>query len=411
MATICLVTGQHLVRNPRVVKEANVLREAGHRVIVVRPLLDPGIQEKDRQLLHNGVQLIDSFSLVPAGGNRGAGLFLRARRRFGAEAVRHLRWELDGAMAYGLQETLRAASAQQADLTIGHQETGAYVAARLARKGARIGADFEDWYSRDLLPAARRYRPLRLLRCLEGALLHHAAHTTTTSHAMARALAAAYHAPPPRAIYNAFPGPVLPPAEPRAASAPLRLHWFSQRIGPGRGLEILLPLLRLLERPLEVHLRGTPEPDWLHGFQQKFAALPQHRLILHPPVPPAELPESLRHFDVGLALEHRRPTNHNLTISNKLFQYLQASLPVLATETEGQMEAAERAPGAVFLLRRGGPEAAAALLRKWQENAALLRDAAQCAAAAAAGPFSWERQAQVLCQSVEEALRQPCAVC
>ena len=54
MAHIGIVTGAHLCRNPRVVKEATALREAGHRVTVLGPAMDDGLSELDDALVREG---------------------------------------------------------------------------------------------------------------------------------------------------------------------------------------------------------------------------------------------------------------------------------------------------------------------------------------------------------------------
>ena len=55
-------------------------------------------------------------------------------------------------------------------------------------------------------------------------------------------------------------------------------------------------------------------------------------------------------YDVGLALEPNTPLNKDLTISNKILQYLNAGLAVFATPTQGQREVLshEASAGCIF---------------------------------------------------------------
>src|SRR6202023_3342194 len=99
---------------------------------------------------------------------------------------------------------LRAVSRQAANLYIAHSELGMDAAANLLRGGWPVGIDMEDWYSEDLLPEARKSRPLRLLRNLERELLTTSSHATCPSRSMSEALATEFGCPPPRVIYNAF---------------------------------------------------------------------------------------------------------------------------------------------------------------------------------------------------------------
>src|SRR6185369_12705024 len=100
---------------------------------------------------------------------------------------------------------LRRARAFPADLTIVHNEVAHCVGVRLLDAGRRVAADIEDWHSEDLLPQDRLRRPLALIRATECALLQRAAHTTTTSHALASGLQARYGGQRPEVISNSFP--------------------------------------------------------------------------------------------------------------------------------------------------------------------------------------------------------------
>ena len=55
-----------------------------------------------------------------------------------------------------------------------------------------------------------------------------------------------YDVPPPAVVTNAGQpcAPLSPPVSPRRRVPPLRLHWFSQTIGPARGLELLAGAFR-----------------------------------------------------------------------------------------------------------------------------------------------------------------------
>ena len=110
----------------------------------------------------------------------------RFRSRSGRSLFRLLgisnRWQIGSFVS----ELLRVARKANADYYIVHLEQGAWVGTRLLSEGLRVGVDMEDWYSEDLLPEARRYRPVRLLRDLERTLLVHGSHATCPSGAMSR---------------------------------------------------------------------------------------------------------------------------------------------------------------------------------------------------------------------------------
>ena len=81
---------------------------------------------------------------------------------------------------------------------------------------------------------------------------------------MSEALSAAYGCEPPKVVYNSFPwadrasidGQHL---DRRELSVP-SVHWFSQVIGPKRGLETLIDALPNIHVRCEIHLRGRMSP-------------------------------------------------------------------------------------------------------------------------------------------------------
>src|SRR5262249_1945867 len=101
-------------------------------------------------------------------------------------------------------ELRRAALRRKADLYIAHSEQPMAVAVDLLRDRRRVGVDMEDWFSEDLLPHARRHRPISLLRHLEKELLVRGGYASCPSTSLSAALADAYGIGSPAVIYNAF---------------------------------------------------------------------------------------------------------------------------------------------------------------------------------------------------------------
>jgi glycosyltransferase involved in cell wall biosynthesis len=409
MAAICIVSGAHLCRNPRVVKEAEALSSAGHEVSVFSPLLLESLAEQDEEIL-KGAQWSRKVTvdLRSTSANRSSRMLSRVRRRLGTEAVRLAGYETPQALGYGVSRTLRLARRGKFDLYIAHQEVGAWVGYELSREGKRVGADIEDWYSRDLLPQAQYKRPIRLIEKCEAHLLRTSSHVTTTSDALASALSATYGSPKPKVIYNSFPwaeralmGDVK---KDRVNQTLPSLHWFSQTIGPGRGLETLCAALPHVTTPVEVHLRGASDSkteEWLNGL---IPADRMHKLYFHELVPNQKLLSRIAEHDIGLALELSTPASRNLTVTNKILQYLLAGIAVAASDTAGQVEVSRSAPGAVRLFKNGSPDELAGTLNRLLAHPAELSDARAAALDAAKNVYCWERQTPLLLESVEAAL-------
>src|ERR1039458_8105828 len=83
------------------------------------------------------------------------------------------------------------------------------------------------------------------------------------------------------------------------------------------------------------------------------------RVFLHDVVPHEMLLSRIAEHDIGFAGEEKYCRNKDLNVSNKILHYLLAGLAVVASDTAGQREIAERAPGAVHLYPSGRPDALA----------------------------------------------------
>ena len=401
-ARIAIVSAFHLSRNPRVLKEATLLGHAGYEVTVIHVSAHPGYEALDQRLLGMAPfrrLKIDYLSRQPVA--RAAAFSQRLRVWLARKLNR--RFDLNFAAALGPGTALRRAAARiNPDLTIVHTEAAAWAGVQLLRRGWQVAADFEDWYSEDLLPGDRRYLPGRKLREIEGELLRRAAFVTTTSAAMAAALQERYGGPPPVVVTNCFP---LDPAPgPRPPDRPPRLVWFSQTVGAGRGLEAFLSAWSLHPDPPSITLIGEPVTGYRESLLGGLPDRLHSRVILHPWVEPDALPALLATFDVGLALEPREPRNKDLTISNKILQYLNAGLAVLASDTAGQREVLAHSPDAGIVIAPEDRLGSALALERLVGNRTALARRQTAARKLAEDVYCWEKESSRLLATIERAL-------
>lgn len=234
-------------------KEASALGGAGLEVTVMTVANHARSEEYDAKLL-GGAKFrrvaLDRISRRGVPGLRSA--FGRLTTWVARRAVR---LGIQSKQALGPTAALgRMARRFEADLTIVHTEMPFCIGLDLLARGRRVAADFEDWHSQDLLPQSRASRPLRLIEGAERELMRRAAYTSATSHAMAHALQAAFGGALPVVITNSFPLQPEPAARPQGG--PPSLLWFSQTIGPGRGLELFLAAWRQTTAPSRLNLLG-----------------------------------------------------------------------------------------------------------------------------------------------------------
>lgn len=392
---ILILTNGPLARNPRVLKEASALGSAGHAVTVLgirnhRPSvpLDSALTA-DAPFRHEQIDLLEG----PASWLRRA--FVRLARDIASRGGPATIHALGPAAAL-----LRRARRHHADLTIVHNEIAHWAGLRLLASGRRVAADIEDWHSEDLLPEHRAGRPLALLRRNERELLHRAAYVTTTSEALADALHTRYGGRRPAVITNSFPlGQVT--AKVSSAGEP-SLLWFSQTIGPGRGLEAFVRAWSHCRHKSRLVLVGQTYarfdqtlhgllPGWLHS-----------RLSILAPVSPLELPALIARHDIGLALEPLIPANKDLTISNKILQYLGAGLAIVATPTAGQREVLAHSPECGLLDDFADPAVSARRLDALLADPDCLARRRLAARRLAESRYCWERESQKLVELVRQ---------
>jgi glycosyltransferase involved in cell wall biosynthesis len=334
-------------------------------------------------------------------------LRVRARVKVGAIAHRFARFESRSQLGYAYG-SLRAVSRQPANLYIAHSEVAMAVAEDRLDHGCLVGIDLEDWFSEDLPTDARKHRPVRLLRNLERKLLTSGGYSACPSRAMSEALAREFGCPQPTIIYNAFPwsdresmdGLFKDRQDRRLPS----IHWFSQTLGLGRGLEDLIAALPLLKYEAEVHLRGMPVSGFENWLAERLPEIWRGRIVIHGLVSNAELLSRIAEHDIGFAGETTSIRSRDLTITNKILYYLLAGLAVVASDTAGQREVAEQAPGGVLLYPSGDASALAARLDEMLGSAEALKQVKSAALASAERTFCWERQEGTLLDSVGRAL-------
>lgn len=398
---ICILTQSHLCRNPRVVKEALALDSAGYEVVILTTFTYPGLLDEDLGLIRNtGVALKGVVNMIPAQAPAWYRLKERLARRIAGEAISRFGFETVYALGYDYGKNLRAAIREKADLYSCHQEISTVIGCKLMQRGFRVAFDFEDWYSHDLLPEANRSRPVSLLEKHEKMALQKGVLTYTTSKAMSVALGAWAGAAQPKVLLNVFPFSDRDHTDhmvkDRVDQTIPSFHWYSQTIGPGRGIEFLIECLNDVSVPLEFHLRGNLFQGFGQELSQRFLPGKGHSLHFHPLVPHAELLSRISEHDIGLATEEYVPDSRNLTITNKILQYLQAGIAVVASDTQGQEEVAKEAPGAVFLFRNGDRQGLVSLLNRMLNDRGNLPAARQAAAEAARTNFCWEKQQTLL---------------
>ena len=399
MRKICIITTRHISYNPRVLKEADTLSAYGYDVTVVTVNYHSGQRRFDEELMKTR-----SWRLRTVNFRR-----KEERWRWLFFAIRQRIFLLVSRMTYRCGVAERAAERafdglvdlacrEKADLYIVHhaEALGAgYKAAR--RNKAVLGFDAEDFHTgmnASSSPADD------IIYFLEKKYLLCCRHLTAASKLIAEAYKEQYGVSLPETILNVFPLVPLPVKE---VHDPVRFYWYSQVIGPNRGIEMLLEAAGMIKLPFEIHLRGTMYSaayrDTLNDMCGRAGIGGQ--VFFHEPLLAAELIPEGNNYDIGLALETGFSKNNNLAAANKIFSYLMSRLAVIGTDTEGQKEIFSHFPEAVLVCRMNDAKDLARAMTIYIEDREKLMAAKKAAERAVCERFNWEMESKKLLRCIQ----------
>jgi glycosyltransferase involved in cell wall biosynthesis len=234
-------------------------------------------------------------------------------------------------------------------------------------------------------------------------------YVTAASPGIAEAHSRKYGIPLPTTILNVFPLSERPQEfRPTQLDGTLRLYWFSQTIGEGRGLEdVIRAMGRLKGCNIELHLRGR----WAARYEERLRSLARivgiaaSQICWHAPAPQGEMVRLAAVHDVGLATELRDTENHDLCIANKLFNYLLAGNAVIATATTGQQPVMQTIGDAGFSYQPGDVNMLARGLQFWYQDRNTLHRARQTSWEWGTRQFNWDVEKKKFLRTVERALQ------
>jgi glycosyltransferase involved in cell wall biosynthesis len=399
--SVCIVTPGHLASNPRTVKEADALYEAGYRVTVVAGDLTGFVRPFDDEITNRAPWTALRVGPAPLRG--------RLASRMALAAVQAARRPPDSvppwlaATAYSSQTAalVRAARAVRADLYIAHYVAALPAAAAAAHlHGAALGYDAEDFHAGEQANHG-------LVRVIESTFLPRCSHLTAAAPMIADAYATLY-GKRPVTVLNVFPlaGKGQSPASIVGDHGQdLKAYWFSQSIGPDRGLQAFLEAMVRARARISLHVRGSDV--WGHGkalLERARALRVDDRVELLPMASPFEMVELARFYDIGLSLETDVSESRRFCLTNKIFTYLLAGRPVLMSDTPAQKALAAELGEAAALVSLSDPAAIAAELDRWALSPERLQAASRTACRLARSRYNWQIEQRIFLASVERAL-------
>ncbi|MES2431359.1 MAG: glycosyltransferase [Bacteroidota bacterium] len=352
---ICLISDLHLSSNPRVWKEAKILSANGYDVTILTVFTDGERKKKDLKILEGyPIKYVGGINLIKEEVSVFKRFSYRTMAKFSKLVKQFLKMDTPWILGFSPSEMLEKAAAENADLYIAHTEYGMYIGNKLIERNKKVGYDFEDWYSHDYIVP---FRPVSLLKRIEKFALETGAFCFCPSIAMAKGIQQQTGCNNKiDVIYNGFSINEKNLKTADVVKKSNSLIWFSQTIGAGRGIETMIEALQFLDEKIEFHLLGNIDDDYKNSLIDLFSDKNGNQLIFHPTVNHNELLGFLSQFSIGLALEQNYPESRDTTITNKILQYVQAGIKVLATDTKGQLEVATYFPELVEIVELKDPK-------------------------------------------------------
>ncbi|NBB23588.1 glycosyltransferase [Porphyrobacter sp. SLTP] len=230
----------------------------------------------------------------------------------------------------GLTKTLKNI---EADVFFAHNfETLLPAAIAAENNGAALIFDCMEFYSD--MGDGQRADVSRAIVEIEERYLPRCQLVIAASQELASSYTDAYPIRLPLAAYNASPTCL---ELPQRKGGGLNLYWRNSVLGFGqRGLEDVLAAMARLPSDVHLHLQGHLGQDGGAGLRQRIAELGiTAKVSILPPHALGAAVLSAARFDIGLCLERKGPRNHELTVSNKMFDYHMAGLAVIASDLPG----------------------------------------------------------------------------
>ncbi|TDA95497.1 glycosyltransferase [Halomonas marinisediminis] len=396
-----MVVWNEFLNDARVLKEAETLQAEGWQV-VVHALHTPGVT-RDRESLSSGINVVRVA--------RSPLWKLRKRKCLKAERNASKRSEKakqqPQKVAVSPPETfvrqllklvarlwthagLAIQLVRSRPAAIHAHDVNVLPTAWLAAKLARVPLIYD---AHEISTDREGYKAFRgMVGWLEKRIMPKVAGTITTTDARAKFFARAYGIPRPLVLQNR---PRLLKVEGSnrireelGLSEPWPIVLYQGGLQPGRGLPKLVEVAKQVPEAYFVFIGGGRQTAELHQLAADLGLTDRVHFIST--VPLAELPSYTASADIGVQPIENTCLNHFTTDSNKLFEYVIAGLPVVASQLP-EISKVVRHHDLGLLVPPGDTEALADAIRTLVQDAGM-RKHYQANAEKAAQSLNWETQ-------------------
>ncbi|WP_443938107.1 hypothetical protein [Pedobacter sp. MW01-1-1] len=396
---IVLISSGQPSLNPRLVKEADSLTEAGYDVTVIYQYWNNWGTDLDEIMLPK-----KAWKAIRVGGspknNRLLYLFTRILYKTSSIIANILPvYFNDLAITRSAPFLTSAAKKNHACIYIAHNLGALPAAFKAAKKhNAKLGFDAEDFHRLET-NALKDSKEYKLKSLIEDKYIPHTDYFTSSSPQISALYKALYPSINPKTILNVFPKKHLTKPITNIKKNTLRIFWFSQTIGPNRGLEILFEALNLIDSNYyQLTLLGDPQDSFLKSLNQNV------KFKLHKPMNPLELLNFTSNFDIGIASESGFSVNNENALSNKIFNYLLCGLAIVASDTIAQNWLLNKYPKIGKIYSKNSAQELKNIILMYYANSELLAETKKMSFTLGQTVLNWEIESEKFVKIVTQTL-------
>ncbi len=399
---IILTTGQPST-NPRMVKEYQALKEAGYEVKVFYSYWQDWAVEADNKLFSEGTLHLPDFTMV--GGSPFSDKFnynlSRVFHKLNKFIYAKTGWKIVSSTSRVTSYLTTAARKTKADLYIAHNIGALPAAVAGAKKwDAKAGFDAEDFHRGDFKKweSPQQQHVIKI----EDKFIPLCNYLTAGSPLIGAAYEKLYIGKRFLPVNNVFSKRFLQSIIPGNSNV-LSLFWFSQTVGPYRGIEAVVHAMNLLPTSMNVELYLLGQLSV--GFDNVLLDISLSKKIhFLPPSSPNEVFAISAQYDIGLSIEIPYCNNKDFCLANKMFTYMLAGNCIVFSDTSAQVKFLKENPGSGFIYKSENKQQLAALINRLYENRTELLDARSNARQLASLEFNWEKEGEKVKQLVKDVL-------
>jgi glycosyltransferase involved in cell wall biosynthesis len=405
---IVLITDKQPSSNPRLVKEAISLSDAGFSVTVIYNFWSNWAERADIAIKERYPQ-INWCRVGPDP--------LTGKNKFRLIRIRHklYRWlanlfpgnlSLQSlAISRFYPELKSKARSERASIYVAHNLAALPIASWAASKNeVRYSFDAEDFHRGQESSYGREARAAVML---EDAFLPEAAFITAASPLIASAYSELY----PELIFNVINNVSSINSQPALVdlpASPLRFFWFSQTVGLNRGIPDIIQLLNEFEEfPIELLILGDMKSEVRNHILKSFKNA-KHKIIFKPPCAEEEIISIASGCHIGLAIEPGFSVNNKLALSNKLFTYLLAGNAIIFTQTPAQHQFIQAHPQIGWSYNPGDIRALKDIITKVFQDMQILTNTRRASWNLARTHYNWEMEGKIFLNLVNATLSETC---